>query len=102
MSLEEGKGREGRGGEGWVWEGRGGEGRGGEGGRAGGEGGREGDGGEGGMPVIHIQIRMFTQSVHVTSNNRPFPPTFAICRNCQKLGYWVGFVGVLSVNAGKR
>ena len=34
--------------------------------------------------------------------NRPFPPTFAICRNCQKLRYWVGFVGVLSVNAGER
>ena len=35
-------------------------------------------------------------------SNRPFPPTFAICRNCQKLRYWVGFVGVLSVNAGER
>ena len=34
--------------------------------------------------------------------NIPFPPTFAICRNCQKLRYWVGFVGVLSVNAGER
>ena len=34
--------------------------------------------------------------------NRPFPPTFAICRNCQKPRYWVGFVDVLSVNAGER
>ena len=34
--------------------------------------------------------------------NRPFPPMLAICRNCQKLRYWVGFVGVLSVNAGER
>ena len=41
-------------------------------GREGGEGGREGregEGGrEGGMPVIHILIGMFTHSVHVTSN----------------------------------
>ena len=36
------------------------------------------------------------------SCNRPFPPTFAMCRNCQKLRYWVGFVDVLSVNAGER
>ena len=39
------------------------------------------------------------RNIHV---NRPFPPTFAICRNCQKLRYWVGFVGVLSVNAGEH
>ena len=42
-------------------EGRGGEGR--EGGREGGEGGREGGVGDGGMPVIHILIGMFTHSV---------------------------------------
>ena len=36
-----------------------------EGGEGGREGGREG---EGGMPVIHILIGMFTHSVNVTSN----------------------------------
>ena len=38
----------------------------------------------------------------ISEINRPFPPRFAICRNCQKLRYWVGFVGALSVNAGER
>ena len=28
--------------------------------------------------------------------NRPFPPTFAIQREREKLRYWVGFFGVLS------
>ena len=41
-------------------------------------------------------------SYSLDGNNRPFPPTFVICRNCQKLRYWVGFVGVLSDNAGER
>ena len=35
-------------------------------------------------------------------SNRPFPPMFALCRNCPKPLYWVGFVGVLSLNAGER
>ena len=28
--------------------------------------------------------------------NRPFPPTFAIQREREKLRYWVGFFGILS------
>ena len=48
---------------------------------------------DGSSPYIYIISR---------TCNRPFPPTFAICRNCQKPRYWVGFVDVLSVNAGER
>ena len=53
---------EGRGGR----EGGEGRGRGGEGGEGRREGGSEGR--EGGMPVTHIMMGMFTHSVHVTSN----------------------------------
>ena len=48
-------------------------------------------------------VRNYVQrDVDTRTHNRPFPPTFAICRNCQKLRYWVGFDFVLSVNAGER
>ena len=36
----------------------------------------------------------FTSSKYI--HNRPFPPTFAIQREREKLRYWVGFFGVLS------
>ena len=32
----------------------------------------------------------------IKERNRPFPPTFAIQREREKLRYWVGFFGVLS------
>ena len=33
---------------------------------------------------------------YINVDNRPFPPTFAIQREREKLRYWVGFFGVLS------
>ena len=50
----------------------------------------------------HLKISSNRPISRYLQINRPFPPTFAICRNCQKLRYSVGFVGVLSVNAGER
>ena len=52
--------------------------------------------------TVEPQAAISMQVGQNISDNRPFPPTFVICRNCQKLRYWVGFVGVLSVNAGER
>ena len=54
--------------------------------------------------IIPLAFCSCSPEIHALKDvfNRPFPPTFAICRNCQKLRYWVGFVGVLSVNAGER
>ena len=36
------------------------------------------------------------QNTRKKESNRPFPPTFAIQREGEKLRYWVGFFGILS------
>ena len=41
---------------------------------------------------VVVKYRLFFPS----HSNRPFPPTFAIQREREKLRYWVGFFGVLS------